>query len=202
MVVAEYAGMGAPGGHRKRIANVCTAEIENRCRRQYFTHSPCRPSQRFGKHGRACWSRRNDAKKNWGECTLVVVEWAHQRVTECIAIVCAAETENRCRRQYFTHSPCQPSRGLGQLERARWGVQQRGAIERSACTRVHCCTYIVLTITRHRCARNTVTSPPKRRLFGCYTFESGTRAALVISPVIYHCLNYITVELPTVNRPD
>ena len=63
MVVAEYAGMGAPGGHRKRIANVCTAEIENRCRRQYFTHSPCRPSQRLGKHGRACWSRRNDAKK-------------------------------------------------------------------------------------------------------------------------------------------
>ena len=159
MVVAEYAGMGAPGGHRKRIANVCTAEIENRCRRQYFTHSPCRPSQRFGKHGRACWSRRNDAKKNWGECTLVVVEWAHQRVTECIAIVCAAETENRCRRQYFTHSPCQPSRGLGQLERARWGVQQRGAIERSACTRVHCCTYIV---TRHRCARNTVTGQVHR----------------------------------------
>ena len=46
-----------------------------------------------------------------------------------IAIVCAAEIENRCRRQYFTHSPCQPSRGLGQLERARWGVQQRGAID-------------------------------------------------------------------------
>jgi hypothetical protein len=100
-------------------------------------------------------------KKNWGECTLVVVEWAHQRVTECIAIVCAAEIENRCRRQYFTHSPCQPSRGLGQLERARWGVQQRGAIERSACTRVHCCTYMYI-VTRHRCARNTATGQVHR----------------------------------------
>jgi hypothetical protein len=142
-------------------------------------HSLAVPTHvQLGELGRARRSRHNDAKKNWGECTLVVVETAHQRVTECALQSCAPQklkidagaNTSPTRRA----NPPEDSGSSSERAGASSNAAQSNAARAPECIVALCNTPPAVPPAQHR----NRPSPEKRRLLGCYTFESGTRRRL------------------------
>ena len=182
-------------GHRMRIANMCAGEIENRCRRQYFTHSPCQPSRGLRQLERACWGVQQRCPNERSACPRVHSRQQHrnrlqvhcgggetgapERVTECALQTCAPQklkidagaNTSLTRRANLPRTPAARASVLGRpamLPQRTQRVPQTAATPQQA------------------------TSPEKRRLFGCCTFKSGTRHTTgnipLLEPVIINQL--------------